>query len=209
MGKKWHVCKRVKGGWGSKSQLFGSKATFLGFHTPSKKWSWLQAWILVTLLTRIFARLDSWILLEILLILLYTFFFFDFLFYLGVHSSVITCSPMKPRARMYYRTVWLKGWVFIAHMFRASHKQWKVAILLLINTSASTKFRIVEMDNWLDLNKRPCWDSIHDPFTSKANPLTMNRWTTLPRLLIYTFPLIKYGIYLKFYLGLLSTTEVV
>ena len=27
-----------------------------------------------------------------------------FLFYLGVHSSVITCSPMKPRAGM-YRTV--------------------------------------------------------------------------------------------------------
>ena len=36
-------------------------------------------------------------------------FFFFFLisyFYLGVHSSVITCSPMKPRAGM-YRTVWL------------------------------------------------------------------------------------------------------
>ena len=34
----------------------------------------------------------------------YHFFFFYFLFYLGVHSSVITCSPMKPRAGM-YRTV--------------------------------------------------------------------------------------------------------
>ena len=56
----------------------------------------------------------------------------------------ITCSPMKLRAGM-YRTVWLKGWVFIAHMFRAS--QWEVAILILINTSASIKFRIVEMDN--------------------------------------------------------------
>ena len=25
----------------------------------------------------------------------------DFLFYLGVHSHVIICSPMKPRAEMY------------------------------------------------------------------------------------------------------------
>ena len=29
------------------------------------------------------------------------------------------------------------------------------------------------MDNWLNLNKRPCWDSIRDPFVSEANP-----WTT-------------------------------
>ena len=26
------------------------------------------------------------------------------------------------------------------------------------------------MDNWLNLNKRPCWDSIPDPFASEANP---------------------------------------
>ena len=59
-------------------------------------------------------------------------------------------------------------------MFRASHKQWEVAIQILINTSALIKFRIVEMDNWLNLNKRSCWDSIRDPFAaSEANP-----WTT-------------------------------
>ena len=87
--------------------------------------------------------------------LLRPFFFLNFLFYLGVHSSVTTCAPMKPRAGT-YRTVWLKGWVFIAH-----------------------KFRIVEMDNWLNLNKRPCWDSIHDPFASEANP-----WTARLRYLI-------------------------
>ena len=52
-------------------------------------------------------------------------------------------------------------------MFRAAHKQWEVAILILINTSASIKFRIVKMNNWLNLNKRPCWDSIRDPFASK------------------------------------------
>ena len=52
------------------------------------------------------------------------------------------------------------------------HKQWEVAILILINTSGSIKFRIVKMDNWLNLNKCPCWDSIHDPFLSEANPWT-------------------------------------
>ena len=31
-------------------------------------------------------------------------------------------------------------------MFGAAHKQWKVAILILINTSAPIKFRIVEME---------------------------------------------------------------
>ena len=56
-------------------------------------------------------------------------------------------------------------------MFRAAHKQWKVAILILIITSAPIKFRIVEMEtgNWLNLNKRPCWDSISDPFAFEAN----------------------------------------
>ena len=33
--------------------------------------------------------------------------------------------------------------------------QWKVAILILINTSASITFRIVTMKNWLNLNKCP------------------------------------------------------
>ena len=99
------------------------------------------------------------------------FFNFHFLFYLGVHSGVITCSPVNPRTRMYW-TVWLYLWVFIAHMFRASHKRWEVAILILINTSTSVKFRSVEMDNWLNLNKPLCWDSICDPFTPEANPCT-------------------------------------
>ena len=62
------------------------------------------------------------------------------------------------------------GMGFTAYMFRASHKQWEVAILILINTSAAIKFRIVKMDDWLNLNKRPCWDSIRDPFASEANP---------------------------------------
>ena len=73
---------------------------------------------------------------------------------------------------------------FIAHMFRASHKQWDVAILILINTSASIKFRIVEMYNWLNLNKRPCWDSIRDFFASEANP-----WTAELRYIL------KFGLY--------------
>ena len=68
------------------------------------------------------------------------------------------------------RNVHLDGWVFIAYMFRASHKQWEVVILILINTSASIEFRIVKMDNGLNLNKHPCWDSVRDPFTSEANP---------------------------------------
>ena len=57
-------------------------------------------------------------------------------------------------------------------MSRASHKQWEVAILILINTSGSIKFRIVKVDYWLNLNKCPYWDSIRDPFASEANPWT-------------------------------------
>ena len=60
------------------------------------------------------------------------------------------------------------GMGFIADMFRAAHKQWEVAILILINTSAPIKFRIVEMDNWLNLNKPPCWDSSCDPFAFRG-----------------------------------------
>ena len=47
--------------------------------------------------------------------------------------------------------------------------RWEVAIifLILINSSAPIKFRIVEMDNCLNLNKRPCWDSVRDPFASE------------------------------------------
>ena len=58
---------------------------------------------------------------------------------------------MKPRAEM-IKQFDCRDWFFIAHMFLAAHEQWKVAILILINTSASIKFRIVEMDNWLNLN---------------------------------------------------------
>ena len=46
----------------------------------------------------------------------------------------------------------------------------EVVIVILINNSASIKFRIVEMDNWLNLNKLSCWDLIRDPFASEANP---------------------------------------
>ena len=45
--------------------------------------------------------------------------------------------------------------------------------------SASITFRIGEMDNWLNLNKRPCWDSIHDPFACKAHPWTTDYATKL------------------------------
>ena len=54
------------------------------------------------------------------------------------------------------------------------------------------KLRIVEKDNWLYLNKRPCWDSICDPFASEANPWTAGlhylTWSLLVRrtLFIYT-----------------------
>ena len=30
----------------------------------------------------------------------------------------------------------------------------------------------MELDNWLNLNKRPCWDSIRDLFASEANSST-------------------------------------
>ena len=56
--------------------------------------------------------------------------------------------------------------------FQASHKQWEVAILILINTVTSINSRIVNIYDWLKLNKHPCWDSIHDPFASEANPWT-------------------------------------
>ena len=38
------------------------------------------------------------------------------------------------------------GMGFHCSYVRAAHKQWKVAILILINTSAPIKFRIVEME---------------------------------------------------------------
>ena len=55
-------------------------------------------------------------------------------------------SPVLPRSPGPECTEQFE-WVFIAHMLRAAHKQWEVAILILINISASIKFRIVEMDN--------------------------------------------------------------
>ena len=76
---------------------------------------------------------------------------------------------MKPKAGMYQQFDCRDGFSLLI-MFRASHKQWEVAILILINTASSIKFGIVEMDNWLNHNKRPCWDSVCDPFASEANP---------------------------------------
>ena len=77
-------------------------------------------------------------------------------------------------------------------MFWASHKQREVAILILINTSASIKFRIVEMVNWLNLNMRPCWDLIRVPLASKANPWTPGLcylvrifWRSISKFFIY------------------------
>ena len=63
-------------------------------------------------------------------------------------------------------------------MFGAAHKQWEVVILILINTSTSIKFRMVEMDNWLNLNKRPLLGLDPWPFHVRGKP--MNCWTTLP-----------------------------
>ena len=34
------------------------------------------------------------------------------------------------------------------------------------------KMQNCEMDSQLNLNKHPCWDSIHDPFASDANSWT-------------------------------------
>ena len=84
-------------------------------------------------------------------------------------------------------------------MFRASHKQWEVANLILINTSASIKFRIVEMDNWLNLNKRPCWDSIRDPFSRPRQThetldyATSYKWFVAIRKIMYIKSKIKHG----------------
>ena len=45
---------------------------------------------------------------------------------------------------------------------------------------SSVKLKIVKMDNWLNFNKRPCWDSIHDPVLSEANPWTAGLCNTSP-----------------------------
>ena len=45
-------------------------------------------------------------------------------------------------------------------------------------TSAPIKFRIVEMDNWLNLNKH-CLLGL-DPWLFRIQGKPMNRWTTLP-----------------------------
>ena len=62
-------------------------------------------------------------------------------------------------------------------MFRASHKQWELAILILINTSASIKLKIVKVDNWLNLNNRP---SGTRSMTLSLQDKPMNHWTILP-----------------------------
>ena len=43
------------------------------------------------------------------------------------------------------------------------------------------------MDSQLNLNKRPCWDLIRDPFVSKPNP-----WTAELRYLQFTSKRVKY-----------------
>ena len=76
-----------------------------------------------------------------------------------------------------YCTIWLYGWVVIAYLLvLVLRKQWEVAIMTLIITFVSIKFAFVEIDNWLNLNKCPCWNSTHDPFTTKANTWT---WTII------------------------------
>ena len=65
-------------------------------------------------------------------------------------------------------------------MFWAPHKQCELAILILINTSVPIKFSTVKVDNWLNLNKRPCWDSIYDPRVRSVT-LSCPRQTHEPR----------------------------
>ena len=81
-------------------------------------------------------------------------------------------------------------------MFRASHKQWEVAILILINICASIKFRIVEMDNWLNLNKRPAGTrsvtlsrprQTHEPLDYATSSLKMFMVTCHYKLQWYAF----------------------
>ena len=62
--------------------------------------------------------------------------------FIQVLSPVLPWSPGPECTEQFD---WRDGF-FIAHMFWAAHKQWKVAILILINTSVPIKFRIVEME---------------------------------------------------------------
>ena len=90
------------------------------------------------------------------------------------NSSLITYFtwiPMNPRAEMLNNLTVGMGFHCL-YMYVLRDMQWEVVILILINTSTSITFRIVEMDNWLNLNKHPCWDLIRDPFASEANPRT-------------------------------------
>ena len=107
----------------------------------------------------------------ILLLFLNFYFLISYFTWLFIH----VLSPVLPRSPGLECTEQFdcRDRFSFAHMFQAAHKQWEVAILILIDTFAPIKFRIVEMANWLNLNKRPCWDSIHDPFTSEANPWTV------------------------------------
>ena len=77
-------------------------------------------------------------------------------------------SPMKLRARMYQFDCRDGFTLLVCSQLHIS--KWEVAVLVLINISSSIKFRIVEMDNWLDLNKHLCWYAIRDPFAFEANP---------------------------------------
>ena len=63
--------------------------------------------------------------------------FFNFLFYLGFHSGVITCSPMKPMTRSVPTSLTRDGFSLLICSERHICKQWEIAILILINTFAS------------------------------------------------------------------------
>ena len=106
-------------------------------------------------------------------ILFYFFFIYLFIFFLpGCSFRCYHLFSQEAQGRNVPNSLTV-GMNSIAHIFWASHKQWEVAILTLINTSASIKFSIVEIYNWLNLNKRPCWDSIRDLLASEANPWTV------------------------------------
>ena len=76
---------------------------------------------------------------------IFFFFFFLFLILPGCSFKCYHLFSHEAQGRNVPNSLTV-GMGFIAHIFRAAHKQWKVAILILINTSAPIKFRIVEME---------------------------------------------------------------
>ena len=82
------------------------------------------------------------------LLMIFFFFFFFFLIsyftwvFIQVLSPVLPWSPGPECTEQFD----CRDGFSLLIMFRAAHKQWKVAFLILINTSAPIKFRIVEME---------------------------------------------------------------